>query len=160
MIHVAEALVLPLFHVFGLVGSRQASFLTLRAQGAFVVSGAVDFNRILSNITIQSERGATCQFLWSPWGTGCPRVVTATGATVAVTQEVARGDVGKSVTSLIDDCPISALTLSMWTHCAALSTLNKLQPTQSPRLRFAKLIPTPLNIISVHTFQKNVMNIA
>jgi hyaluronoglucosaminidase len=67
-----------------------ASFTTLRARGAFLVSAAIDATRtVAAGVRIVSEAGTTCRML-SPWKVA-PRVVDGTGAAVAVRAEVVRG---------------------------------------------------------------------
>lgn len=66
---------------------KAASFVTLRARGAFLVSASVD-GGVVGVIQIISEQGAPCLFK-SPW-TGTPVVTTASGS-VPVVATVIRG---------------------------------------------------------------------
>lgn len=60
-----------------------ASFVTLRAYGAFVVSAAIDSAGRLSDVSIQSEMGGTCVFEWTDGRT--PSVLSS-GKAVAVAE--------------------------------------------------------------------------
>ena len=60
-----------------------ASFVTLRAYGAFLVSAAIDSAGRLSDVSIQSEMGGTCVFEWTDGRT--PSVLSS-GKAVAVAE--------------------------------------------------------------------------
>ena len=62
--------------------NESASFTTLRAVGAFLVSGKVDGSGVVQPITITSEVGSRCTML-SPWGEDI--AVHSGGAKVVVT---------------------------------------------------------------------------
>ncbi len=71
--------------------SEDASFKTLRATGAFLVSASLK-NGTVTDVIIASEAGSNCSLL-SPWGeatAGAP-VVTHAGETVAVTRKPGPG---------------------------------------------------------------------
>lgn len=59
---------------------ESASFTTLRAVGAFLVSASVDATGTVSGVTVVSEAGQPCVIL-SPWG-GAVLVVDSAGAQV------------------------------------------------------------------------------
>ena len=63
-----------------------ASFVSLRAKGAFVCSGAVGADGVVGDISVLAERGGNMSFA-SPWNTAAPRVVTAAGVPVRVESE-------------------------------------------------------------------------
>eukprot|EP00038_Savillea_parva_P022918 m.39036 g.39036 ORF g.39036 m.39036 type:complete len:1049 (+) comp5747_c0_seq1:158-3304(+) len=62
-----------------------ASFTTLRAYGAFLVSASVDAQGTVSPIALTSEVGGDVVFE-SPWGTATPKVTDSKGNNVATTQ--------------------------------------------------------------------------
>ena len=64
--------------------SEDASFKTLRATGAFLVSASLK-NGIVTDVAITSEAGSNCSLLSPWWGERAP-VVTHAGKTVAVTR--------------------------------------------------------------------------
>ncbi len=61
-----------------------ARFTTLRAEGAFLVSASWANGRV-DDLTVHSERGATCR-LYPPWPDGVS-VTDGTGAAVATTTD-------------------------------------------------------------------------
>ena len=63
-----------------------ASFVSLRAKGAFVCSGAVGADGVVGDISVLAERGGNMSFA-SPWNTAAPRVATAAGVPVRVESE-------------------------------------------------------------------------
>lgn len=65
-------------------GDSAASFKTLRARGAFLVSAAIDSSgAVLPGVEIHSEAGAVCRIV-APWPTGHLSVQTAAGTQVDV----------------------------------------------------------------------------
>lgn len=75
---------LRFFPVWNATGLGPASFTTLRAYGAFLVSAAVDANGTVSDIRVASEVGEDVVFA-SPWGGVAPRVTDGSGSSVPVT---------------------------------------------------------------------------
>ena len=69
--------------------SEDASFRTLRATGAFLVSASLK-NGTVTDVTIVSEAGSNCSLL-SPWGAAGAPVVTHAGNTVVVTRKPGPG---------------------------------------------------------------------
>jgi len=69
-----------------------ASFTTLRARGAFLVSASVTTGGLVGPVTILSEKGAACTFL-SPWAAATPPRVTLAlaGGKVDVVATIVRG---------------------------------------------------------------------
>jgi hypothetical protein len=61
--------------------SHQASFTTLRAEGALLVSAGIAGGQV-SEVEVRSERGAPCRF-YSPWP-GRPKVTDGDGREVAL----------------------------------------------------------------------------
>jgi hypothetical protein len=75
---------LRFFPVWNASALGPASFTTLRAYGAFLVSAAVDATGVVSPVTLSADVGGDVVFE-SPWQPGTPpRVVDATGAAVPV----------------------------------------------------------------------------
>jgi hypothetical protein len=74
------------FPVWNATALGPASFSTLRAYGAFLVSAAVDATGLVSPVALSSDVGGDVVFA-SPWGGGAaaPRVVDGSGAAVPVT---------------------------------------------------------------------------
>jgi len=60
-----------------------ASFTTLRAYGAFIISASVDNNAAVLDVSLASEVGGDFVFA-SPWGSGTPKVTDGTGAAIPV----------------------------------------------------------------------------
>ena len=76
--------VMRFFPVWNASGLGSASFTTLRAYGAFVVSAAVDAGGSVSAVSLASEVGGDVVFE-SPWGVAVtPRVVDGSGGSVPV----------------------------------------------------------------------------
>jgi hypothetical protein len=76
--------VMRFFPVWNASALGPASFTTLRAYGAFLVSASVDGGGAVSPVTLFSEVGGSLVFA-SPWGGGVPQVTDGKGATVPVT---------------------------------------------------------------------------
>ena len=55
-----------------------ASFVTLRAYGAFLVSGSIDASGIVAPVSLESQVGGDAVFEWP----AAPKVTDGTGATV------------------------------------------------------------------------------
>ena len=72
------------FPVWNATALGPASFSTLRAYGAFLVSASVDKDGTVSPVSLSSEVGGDCVFA-SAWGEAAPLVVDGDGATVPVT---------------------------------------------------------------------------
>ena len=76
--------VLRFFPVWDAAALGAASFTTLRAYGAFLVSASVDKGGVVAPVALASEVGGDV-VLESPWGAGAaPRVADGSGATVPV----------------------------------------------------------------------------
>ena len=71
------------FPVWNATALGAASFTTLRAYGAFLVSAAVDAAGAVSDVALASEVGGDAVFE-SPWAGASPRVVDGGGADVPV----------------------------------------------------------------------------
>lgn len=67
-----------------------ASFIRLRATGAFVVTAQWSVGGVVSPVTVRSEAGARL-VLAKPWPKVCAREADSTGAPVAVVDEDGRG---------------------------------------------------------------------
>ena len=76
--------VMRFFPVWDATALGAASFTTLRAYGAFLVSAAVDAGGTVSPVTLASEVGGDAVFA-APWGAAAPRVADGSGAAVPVT---------------------------------------------------------------------------
>ena len=76
--------VIRLFPVWDAPSLGPASFTTLRAYGAFLVSAAVDKGGAVSPVALASEVGGDVVFA-SPWGGAAPVVTDGKGAAVPVT---------------------------------------------------------------------------
>jgi hypothetical protein len=74
---------LRFFPVWNAQAVGPASFTTLRAYGAFLVTASVASDGTVAPITIRSEKGALCTFE-SPWA-AATTVKTQSGATVKIT---------------------------------------------------------------------------
>jgi hypothetical protein len=80
---------LSFFPAWGTDGAAgDASFISLRARGAFLVSARVSTG--VTDVTIYSEVGATCRLL-SPWKEMRPVVRTFSGTTVEVAAVTVKG---------------------------------------------------------------------
>jgi hypothetical protein len=76
---------LRFFPVWNTTALGAASFTTLRAYGAFVVSGAIDAGGTVAPVSLESEVGGDVVFD-SPWtGSASPKVTDGTGAAVPTT---------------------------------------------------------------------------
>jgi hypothetical protein len=83
--------VMRFFPVWNASALGAASFTTLRAYGAFLVSAAVDAAGTVSQIALASEVGGDVVFE-SPWGgANAPRVVDGSGADVPVAAAASPG---------------------------------------------------------------------
>ena len=77
--------VMRFFPVWDAPALGPASFTTLRAYGAFLVSAAVDAAGVVGDVALSAEVGGVVVFE-SPWGSAAaPRVVDGGGAAVPVT---------------------------------------------------------------------------
>jgi hypothetical protein len=77
--------VLRFFPVWNATALGPASFSTLRAYGAFLVSASVDASGTVSEVSLASEVGGDVVFA-SPWGGGAtPKVTDGSGNAVPVT---------------------------------------------------------------------------
>jgi hypothetical protein len=73
------------FPVWNATALGAASFTTLRAYGAFLVSGAIDASGTIAPVSLESEVGGDVVFD-SPWtGSAAPKVIDGAGATVPTT---------------------------------------------------------------------------
>ena len=73
------------FPVWNATGLGAASFTTLRAYGAFLVSAAIDAHGTVAPVSLESEVGGDVVFE-SPWsGSAAPKVASEAGATVLTT---------------------------------------------------------------------------
>merc|ERR1712000_173456 len=73
------------FPVWNATALGEASFTTLRAYGAFLVSGAIDAGGTVTPVSLLSEVGGDAVFE-SPWaGSASPKVTDGAGATVPIT---------------------------------------------------------------------------
>jgi len=76
--------VMRFFPVWDATALGAASFTTLRAYGAFLVSASVDEDGLVSPVALSSEVGGDVVFE-SPWAGGAaPKVVDGSGAAVPV----------------------------------------------------------------------------
>ena len=77
--------VLRFFPVWNATALGPASFSTLRAYGAFLVSASADASGTVSEVSLASEVGGDVVFA-SPWGGGAtPKVTDGSGNAVPVT---------------------------------------------------------------------------
>lgn len=77
--------VMRFFPVWNATALGSASFTTLRAYGAFLVSASVDAGGAVADIALLSEVGEDVVFA-TPWEGGAPRVVDSGGAPVPVSE--------------------------------------------------------------------------
>jgi alpha-L-fucosidase 2 len=75
--------VMRFFPVWDAAALGPASFTTLRAYGAFLVSASVDAGGVVSPVALSSEVGGDVVFE-SPWAGATPSVVDGAGAAVPV----------------------------------------------------------------------------
>jgi hypothetical protein len=75
--------IMRFFPVWNATALGAASFTTLRAYGAFIISAAVDADGTVSTVSLFSEVGEDVVFA-SPWGLATPKVTDASGHAVVV----------------------------------------------------------------------------
>jgi hypothetical protein len=76
--------VMRFFPVWNATALGAASFTTLRAYGAFLVSASVDQSGVVSPVSLAAEVGGDVVFA-SPWAGAAPKVVDGNGVAVLVT---------------------------------------------------------------------------
>jgi alpha-L-fucosidase 2 len=77
--------IMRFFPVWNATALGTASFTTLRAYGAFLVSASVDKNGIVSPISLSADVGGDVVFA-SPWvGSNIPKVSDSNGVAIPVT---------------------------------------------------------------------------
>lgn len=79
------------FPVWNSTALGPASFATLRAYGAFLVSSAIDASGVVGPVSLESQVGGDVVFE-SPWATSAaPKVTSAAGGAVVPTSVVSPG---------------------------------------------------------------------